>query len=78
MFSVITEPCKGTKAAACVPECPVDCIYEGPEMFYIHPEECIRCDACHAACPVGAIFNVEEVPEKWKGYIQENADFFKS
>jgi hypothetical protein len=27
---------------------------------------------------VDAIFAGDEVPEQWKGYIQENADFFKS
>jgi NAD-dependent dihydropyrimidine dehydrogenase PreA subunit len=42
---VITEACKDTKDRACVDVCPVDCIYEGPEQLYIHPDECIDCAA---------------------------------
>jgi hypothetical protein len=43
---VITEACKDTKDRACVDVCPVDCIYEGAEQLYIHPDECIDCGAC--------------------------------
>ena len=43
-------------------------------MLNIHPDECIDCGACVPACPVEAIFALDEVPEKWKGYIQQNAD----
>jgi len=39
-----------------VEECPVDCIYEGPRMLYIHPDECVDCGACEPVCPVEAIF----------------------
>ena len=57
---VITDPCIGTKDAACVDVCPVDCIhprkdepeFEATTMLYIHPEECIDCGACVPACPV--------------------------
>jgi ferredoxin len=56
MTYVICEPCIGVKDRACVDECPVDCIYEGPDQLYIHPEECVDCDACLPACPVDAIF----------------------
>ena len=55
MAYVITEPCIGVKDRACVDVCPVDCIYEGPEMLFIHPDECIDCGACVPACPVEAI-----------------------
>ena len=48
---VITEACIGTKDKSCVDVCPVDCIYEGPEMLYIHPDECIDCGACEPECP---------------------------
>jgi ferredoxin len=34
---------------ACVEECPVDCIYEGERMLYIHPDECVDCGACEPA-----------------------------
>jgi ferredoxin len=29
------------------------------------------------ACPVEAIFALDEVPEKWKSYIAENTAYFK-
>jgi ferredoxin len=38
---VVTEPCIGVKDKSCITVCPVDCIYEGPDMVYIHPDECI-------------------------------------
>ncbi len=46
---IITEPCIGTKDASCVEVCPVDCIYEGEDQYYIHPDECIDCGACERA-----------------------------
>ena len=75
----IVEPCVGTKDKACVPACPVDCIYEAGEegkMLYIHPDECIDCGACVDPCPVEAIFPNDEVPEQWKFYTKVNANFF--
>jgi ferredoxin len=30
------------KDKSCIDECP-DCIYEGEQMLYIHPDECIEC-----------------------------------
>ncbi|MDQ7029298.1 MAG: ferredoxin family protein [Ardenticatenia bacterium] len=77
MAYVICEPCIGVKDAACVEVCPVDCIYEGPDQYYIHPEECIDCGACVPECPVEAIYEDVEVPEQWKSFIQKNADFFE-
>ncbi len=76
MTYIIAEPCVGTKDKACVPACPVDCIYEGEKMLYIHPEECIDCGACVDPCPVDAIFSEEELPEKWAAYTEINAKFF--
>ena len=70
MAYVICEPCIGVKDAACVEVCPVDCIYEGPDQYYIHPDECIDCGACAPECPVEAIFEDVEVPEQWKHFIQ--------
>jgi len=75
MPHIIAEPCIGVKDASCVDVCPVDCIYgknEDVEMLYIHPEECIDCGACQPECPVDAIFPDDEVPEKWKNYIEKN------
>ena len=87
MAYTICEPCYNTCDTACVEVCPVDCIYTEPSwkkgedpaghMLYIHPEECIDCDACKPECPVEAIFPEDEVPEKWKNYIPINHDFFK-
>src|SRR6266545_3662887 len=39
MAYIIAEPCINVKDKACVEVCPVDCIYEGPEMLYIHPDD---------------------------------------
>jgi NAD-dependent dihydropyrimidine dehydrogenase PreA subunit len=76
MTYVIAQPCIGVKDASCVEVCPVDCIYEGEEMYYIHPDECIECAACEPECPVDAIFAEEDVPPEWRNFIQINADFF--
>ncbi|WP_077623587.1 indolepyruvate ferredoxin oxidoreductase subunit alpha [Sediminibacillus massiliensis] len=55
MAFVITSPCKDEKAAECLTVCPVDCIEEGPDQFFIDPDICIDCGACKAVCPVDAI-----------------------
>lgn len=47
-------------------------------QLWIDPEECISCGACEPECPVEAIFEDEEVPEKWEGYIELNAKFFEN
>ncbi len=73
---VITEPCLGVTDKSCVEVCPVDCIHPGESQLFINPDECIECAACEPACPVNAIFLDVDVPEKWKDYIQKNADFF--
>lgn len=72
MTHVICEPCIGTKSGDCVEVCPVDCIYEEEEMFYIHPDECIDCGACVAVCPVEAIFPEDDVPGEWSDFIEKN------
>ncbi len=59
---IIAEPCINVKDRSCVDVCPVDCIYEGPDMLYIHPDECIDCGA----------------PPQWKDYIAKNRDVFQS
>jgi NAD-dependent dihydropyrimidine dehydrogenase PreA subunit len=85
MAYVIAEPCIGTKDAACVDVCPVDCIhprkdepeFEAAKQLYINPDECIDCGACVPVCPVTAIFALEDLPEKWSSYTQINADYYK-
>ena len=49
MTYVIVEPCIGTKNASCVDVCPVSCIYEAEDMYYINPDECIECGAAGVA-----------------------------
>ena len=82
MTFVITEPSIGTKDAACVDVCPVDCIHprkDEPEFatvdqLFIHPDECIDCGACVPACPVAAIYeSVDATPSNQKDLIEANA-----
>lgn len=77
MAYVITSACIDEKAAECVDVCPVDCIKEGEDQYYIDPDTCIECGACEASCPVSAIYYIDDVPEEEKHFIQKNADFFK-
>jgi NAD-dependent dihydropyrimidine dehydrogenase PreA subunit len=77
MTYVITEPCIGTKDQSCVEVCPVDCIYDGGDQFFINPEECIDCGACEPECPVEAIYPEDEVPEEMQSYTAKNADYFE-
>ena len=73
---IIAEPCINVKDRSCVDVCPVDCIYEGEDMLYIHPDECIDCGACEPECPVTAIFPEEDCPPQWKTFIAKNRDVF--
>jgi NAD-dependent dihydropyrimidine dehydrogenase PreA subunit len=81
---IICEPCIGVKDSACVDVCPVDCIhprkdeaaFAAAEMLYIHPDECIDCGACVPACPVAAIFVLDETPRKWDAFIGKNRDYY--
>jgi NAD-dependent dihydropyrimidine dehydrogenase PreA subunit len=77
MTYVIAEPCIGVKDRACVDECPVDCIYEGEEQLFIHPEECVDCDACLPVCPVDAIFPADSVPPEWANFTPAQAQWFE-
>ena len=63
MTYVITEACVDIKDKACIEECPVDCIYEGARMLFIHPDECVDCGACEPVCPVEAIYYEDDVPD---------------
>ena len=76
MTYVIGQPCVDIKDRACVEECPVDCIYEGARMLYIHPDECVDCGACEPVCPVEAIYYEDDLPEPLQPYLAENATFF--
>jgi NAD-dependent dihydropyrimidine dehydrogenase PreA subunit len=74
---VIAQPCVDLKDKACIEECPVDCIYEGERMLYIHPDECVDCGACEPVCPVEAIYYEDDVPEQWTDYYKANVEFFE-
>ena len=73
---VIAQPCVDIKDRACVDECPVDCIYEGKRMLYIHPDECVDCGACEPVCPVEAIYYEDDTPTQWSDYYRANVEFF--
>ena len=70
---VVTEPCIGVKDKSCLTVCPVDCIYEGDDMVFIHPDECIDCGLWEQECPVAAIFVDTDVPDNWRDFIDKNA-----
>jgi len=82
---VICEPCIGVKDQSCAEVCPVECIhptkdepgFDQEPQLYINPDECIDCGACEPVCPVSAIFAESDVPEKWRRFIQINADYYK-
>jgi len=76
MTYVIALPCVDVMDKACLEECPIDCIYEGDRMLYIHPDECIDCGACEPACPVEAIYFEDDLPDEFTGYTAVNAEFF--
>ena len=76
MTYIIAEPCIEQNDASCIEVCPVDCIYEGKDQFYIHPDECIDCGACEPECPVEAIFEESEVPEEWHHFSKINYEWF--
>jgi NAD-dependent dihydropyrimidine dehydrogenase PreA subunit len=76
MTYVIGEACIDVLDRTCIEECPVDCIYEGERMLYIHPDECVDCGACEPVCPVEAIYYEDDLPDEWKAYTADNARFF--
>ncbi|MPY49236.1 ferredoxin [Streptomyces acidicola] len=76
MTYVIAQPCVDVKDRACIDECPVDCIYEGPRKLYIQPDECVDCGACEPVCPVEAIFYDDDLPDEWGGYRTADSEVF--
>lgn len=45
-------------------------------QLYIDPDICIDCGACEPECPVEAIFEEDDVPDKWSEFTKMNYDFF--
>nr|WP_319383647.1 ferredoxin family protein [uncultured Roseibium sp.] len=77
MTLVITSTCIDVKDGICTTVCPVDCIYEGERMFYIHPTECIECGMCESICPVDAIRYADEVEEAQHAFLAINDAAFR-
>jgi len=78
MAFVITEACIDEKAADCVDVCPVDCIVEGGDQYFIDPNLCIDCGACEATCPVGAIYYEDDLTEDRKIFADKAIQFFNN
>ena len=77
MAYVVTDNCNNCRFTACVEVCPVDCFYSDDKMLYIHPDECIDCGACEPACPVEAIYAVDDLPAdqmKWEAVNTERCE----
>lgn len=83
MAYVITAPCVADYS--CVEICPVNCISPGPsdndfgnaEQLYINPAICIDCAACVEACPVLAIYEEDNLPDKYQHYTDINREYFE-
>jgi ferredoxin len=78
MTYVITSNCINEKAADCMDVCPVDCIKEGDDQYFIDPDICISCSACETVCPVSAIYYIDDVPKDEEPFIQKAIDFYKN
>lgn len=76
MAYVITEACIDAADKACREECPVDCIYEGDRMLYIHPDECVDCGKCVTACPNGAISSEYKLAAQDERFRDIAVEFF--
>ena len=72
---VVTDSCIKCKYMDCVPVCPVDCFFEGPNMLVIHPDECIDCGVCELECPINAILpDTEPSAEKWVSFNRDYSE----
>ncbi|MCX6407155.1 MAG: ferredoxin family protein [Propionibacteriales bacterium] len=78
MAYVITEACIDAADKACREECPVDCIYEGDRMLYIHPDECVDCGKCVTACPNGAIASEYKLTAELEQFKDVAVEFFET
>lgn len=76
MAFIISQACVDIKDGACTEVCPVDCIYEGGRMYYIHPDECVNCGLCESICPVDAIRDELDAEPAEAAYIAVNQEFF--
>lgn len=70
---VVTDACIECKYTDCVSVCPMDCFVEGPNFLAIDPDGCIDCSMCVPECPVGAIYNVTDLPAALSHFVELNA-----
>ena len=78
MSLFITDEC--INCDVCEPECPNDAIYQGDEIYEIHPNLCTQCvghydePQCQQVCPVDCILidpNNPETPEQLEQKYQQ-------
>jgi ferredoxin len=74
MPHVVTDNCYLCRFTECVAVCPVECFHADKERIYIDPEVCIDCGACIPACPVRAIYEVIDMPDDQRHWIEINAE----
>jgi ferredoxin len=74
MTIVVTENCHGCRFTECVTVCPVECFHGDESMLYIDREVCIECVACVSACPVHAIYDVNDLPASLVEWDAINAE----
>lgn len=73
MVHVVTENCDLCRFTECVSVCPVECFHADQERTYIDPGTCIDCGACIPACPVRAIYELIDIPDDQRRWIEINA-----
>ena len=72
MALIITDEC--INCDVCEPECPNDAIYQGAEIYEIHPHLCTECvghfdeSQCVVVCPVECI-HVDPEHEETRGEL---------
>ena len=74
MAHVVTAPCFGCRYTDCAVVCPVESFCEGEQMLFIDPDVCIDCTECVGECPTEAIYQEQDVPEKWNDFIELNRE----
>src|SRR5262245_22807731 len=78
MVTVVCEPCYDCKYTDCVIVCPVECFWQDEHMLYIHPDDCIDCEACLPECPVEAIcYEITPgsfIPPQWRHFVELNRE----
>lgn len=63
MALYITDEC--INCGACEPECPVEAITEGDDIFIIDADKCVECEGhfdepqCQEVCPVDCCLPIE-------------------